>query len=153
MLSTAAERILKCGKIVNIKCHDRLGAHRLKQRGHITRGHRIARLNLPIFARISQIRNNRCDACGGGVLQRADKEKKPAQLVIAALPIVAVERLNNEDILAADADQWPRLMLAILELTFLVQAGLNGKPKADLFTKGATAIQRKKLQLVVYTEK
>jgi hypothetical protein len=28
VLSAAAEGILKCGKIVNIQCHHRIGAHR-----------------------------------------------------------------------------------------------------------------------------
>jgi len=34
---------------MDIQSHDRVGAHRLKQRGHIARGDRIARLGLPIL--------------------------------------------------------------------------------------------------------
>jgi hypothetical protein len=45
------------------------------------------------------------------------------------------------------------LMLAILELTFLVQAGLDGKPQTHLFTKGAAAVQHEKFELVVYHRK
>ena len=67
--------------------------------------------------------------------KRADKEKKPAQLIVAALPIIAVKGLNNENILAANANQRPRLMLAILALAFLMRARINGKPSAHLFTK------------------
>jgi hypothetical protein len=36
-------------------------------------------------------------------------------------------------------------MLAILELAFLIRAGINGKPSAHLFTKDATAVQHKEL--------
>jgi hypothetical protein len=68
--------------------------------GDVACSHRIARLGLPILPRISQIRNDGGDACGGSVRQRVDKEKKPAQLIVAALPIIAVKGLNNENILA-----------------------------------------------------
>ena len=44
-------------------------------------------------------------------------------------------------------------MLAILKLTFLVQAGLNGKPQTHLFAKGAAAVQHEKFELVVYHRK
>lgn len=43
--------------------------------------------------------------------------------------------------------------LAILELTFLVQAWLNGKPQTHLFAKGAAAVQHEKFELVVYHRK
>jgi hypothetical protein len=79
-------------------------------------------------------------------------KKKPAQLVVAAFLVIGVKRLNYENILATDAGQWPRLMLAILKLTFLVQAGLS-KPPAHLFAKGAAAVRHEKLQLVVYHRK
>ena len=71
-------------------------------------------------------RNDGCDTRRGRVLQRGDEKKKPAQLIVAALSMITIKRLNNENVLAADANQWPRLMLAILELAFLVRAGLNG---------------------------
>ena len=67
--------------------------------------------------------------------------------------MITIKRLNNENVLAADANQWPRLMLAILELAFLVRAGLIGQPSAYLFTMGATAVEHEQLQLVVHARR
>ena len=109
-------------------------AHRLEQRGDVARGNRIARLRLPVLARVAEIRHDRRHGRGGCVAQRADEEQQAAQLVIDARVVIAVEGLQHEHIALPDVHERTRLVLAVLELPLLVSrqrpAEMPGHPLA-----------------------
>src|SRR6185437_10752574 len=75
----------------------------------------------PILARISEIGDDRGDARGAGVLQRADEEYQPHELVIGALVRAAMGALHHINVIAGDVVERPHLVLAVLEAAFLVR--------------------------------
>ena len=68
----------------------------------------------------SQIRNHCRDARRPGVLQCADEEQQPAQLVIGAVGRPPMQAVNDIDVGATNRIERPRLVFAILEVTLLM---------------------------------
>ena len=133
----AAERVLERGDIVNIKGHDAVGSGGFKQAGHILRCYGIAGLGLAVFPRIGEIGHQRRDARRAIVAQGAKKEQQLAKLVVHALNWPSMEALQNINILAANADKWPHLMLAILEGALFMQTQIHTKVPGHLLAKWA----------------
>lgn len=70
----AAKGVLKGHDIVHLERHHEVGTGSFEQNRNVTRGDGIARLRLPVLARIGKIRDDRGDALGAVLLQGADEE-------------------------------------------------------------------------------
>jgi len=116
----AAEGILERDRIVHVERHDPVGSDAFEQICEIARGHRIARLGAPVLARIAEIGRHRRYPRGARVFERADEEQEAAQLVGGALQGTAMQALDHIGIGPRDRVERARLVLAVLELAFLV---------------------------------
>jgi hypothetical protein len=117
--------VLERGEVMRVKSHYTINAHRLEKAGDVARRDRVSRFAFLVLARVAKVRDDSRDAFGGSVAQRAEEEQEPAELIVHALPVVAIQRLDNEDILAANIYQRSYLMLAVFELSLLVRAQRN----------------------------
>jgi hypothetical protein len=82
----------------------------------------VTRLCPAVLPRVGQIGSDGGDASGGRVLDGADEEQQPAQLVVDAAPGIALERLNHVDVLVPHPHQRTDLELAVLETPLLMGA-------------------------------
>lgn len=115
-----SKRILKRRDIVDFHDDEAIGPDRFEELSDVACCHRIARFGLPILARICKIRDYRRNG-GSSVLATAGQEEKElAQLVVAGRTGRPVEAMDDVDIVAAHADERPRLVLPIFEIAFLV---------------------------------
>ena len=83
VLGAAAERVLVRREIVHVERHDAIGADRFEQLRDVARRDRIARLALAVLACVGEIGNDGGDASRRGVLERAEEEQQPDELVVA----------------------------------------------------------------------
>jgi hypothetical protein len=116
--------------------------------GDVSGGNRIVRLGAAILARIAQIGHDGRDPCRASVLDRADEEQEPAQLVIGAHGWPAVQALDHVNVAAHDRVQRPRLVLAVLELALLVQRQELAERIRDGLAKLGRCLEGKELQAV-----
>lgn len=112
----------------------RLG--RPEERGDVTGGHGVPGLGLPILSRIGEIGNHGGDASGGGIAKSAKGEEEPRELVVHAMPGVAVQRFDHEDVVSSNVDEWAGFVLAVLELPFLVRRQRDAKLLAHVLSEG-----------------
>ncbi len=78
---------------------------------------------------------------GARVSQGAAEEQQATELVVGALVLVAMQRVNDEDIVSVHALQWPRLVFAILEVALLVLGERCLEMRRDLLGEGAASRQ------------
>src|ERR1019366_8160546 len=141
-----AEGVLESGWIVHFERDDGVGADRLEHRRHVARGDRIESLRPSVLARVAEVGRNSRYPRGTGVLQRPDEEQKSAELVVGAANGPAVQRLDNEDIVAVDALERAGLVLAVLELAFLVRGQRLAEHRRHRRAQLGGVFKRKKAQ-------
>ena len=117
----AAERVFERHRIMNFERDHAVGADALEHAGDVSGGHRIVRLGAAVFARVTKIRRHRGDARGAGILDCADEEQQPAQLVVGALLRPAVQALYDIDIGAVYRIERTRFVLAVLEFALFMR--------------------------------
>lgn len=114
------KRVVERRRVVHLESHHAGDTHGLEQLGHVARGHRIERPRAPVLARECQVGDHRCDAPGTVIAQRRGEKEQPQKLVGRGAARIAVEPLNQIDVLAADIGKRTNLVLAVLELELFV---------------------------------
>ena len=142
MVGTEPKRILECRQVMHVERDHAVGAYGLEKLGDVARRDRVARLGARVLARVGEVGNNRGHARGRGIAQGAEEKQQPYQLVVDTLAGVRMERLDDEDIAVAHADERTRFVLAVLELALLVR--LQGEPEVSghAFAEFARGVER-----------
>ena len=91
-------------------------ADRLDELCHVAQRDRVTLLRAAILAAIRQERHAGGHARGAAVLEACDEKQQATEPVVRAARLVAAQRLDDEHVGAADADQRSSLVLAALEL-------------------------------------
>ena len=116
---------------MDLERDDGVGSGGLEHACHIPRRDGIVRFGAAVLARIAEIGHDRGHAVGPGILEGADEEQEPAQLVIGAGLRAALQALDDIDVGAAHRVERARLMLAILELPLLVSREWHTQSVSD----------------------
>ena len=135
------ECVLERGDVVHFRHDDPVDPDRFEHRRDVSGDDRIIWLGPPILARIAEIGRHRRHVRGAGILQRAAKEQQPAKLVVAALVVVPIQRMQHEDVVAADILERTSLVLAILEAALLVRRKRDFQPTRHTLGKLPAALQ------------
>ena len=99
-----------------------IGPDRLEKRSDIARRYWIVRLGTAILSRITEVWRDGGYSPGASILQRSDEKQQPAELVVGALPRASVKAMDHVYVGAGNGIEWPRLVLAIFEIPFLMRA-------------------------------
>jgi hypothetical protein len=126
---------------VHLQGDDAVDADGLEELGDIARGDRIVGFGAAILAGVAEIRRHRGDGVGPGVLEGAAEEEKAAQLVVRALLVIAMQGMDDEDVVALHAQERSRLVLAILEGALLVRRQRHLEARRDQFGEGTASFQ------------
>ena len=136
------ESVLESCEIVHLHGDDAVDADGLEDLRDIARGDRVVGLGASILASVAEIRGHRGDGVGSGILEGAAEEEKSAQFVVSALHVIAVQGMDDEDVVAPYALERSRLVLAVLEGALLVRRQRHLESGGDLFREGAASFQR-----------
>jgi len=141
MHRAAAKRVLECREIVDLQHHHAIRTRGLEKLGDIFRRDGIARLGLPVLARIGEIRRDRAHAGRAVLLAGGDEEQQLHELVVGRSAGRAVQAVHDIDIFAAHAHERTGLVLAILEVALFMGIEIAAKCAGDRRTQFFGAFQ------------
>ena len=140
----APERILKGRDIVDLNGDDLRDAYGLHHRCQIPSRNRIIQLGSTVFAGIAQIWDNGGHTGSSRIAERAAKKQQSTKFIIAALAVVAVERVQHENIMSTDVAKWSCLVFSVLERSLFVGRKYNFEAVRNVFSEITTPVQSKK---------
>jgi hypothetical protein len=107
---------------MDVEGDDGVGSDCFKEARDIPYRHWILRFGAPVFTGVTQIWRHHGYAPGTAIFECADKEQKPAQLIIRALLGLAVQAVQYENVGAADCLERPSFVLAVIEFAMLMRS-------------------------------
>ena len=140
----APERILKGRDIMDLNGNDLRDAYGFHHRCQIPRRNRIIRLGSTVFASIAQIWDNGGHTGSTRIAERAAKKQESTKFIISALAVVAVERMQHENIMPTDVAKWSCLVFSVLEHSLFVGREYNFEAVRNAFSEITTPVQSKK---------